>query len=947
MMDNTIILAYHSANREAAGIIDQQLARANYHFEHLICDEGELRLHERMTQTNKQVVLLVSDNFLCCEDCMYELLPVYQDLVRNKRIQPVVTDGVYFDEETGITTRRPTSFDRMSNVIHYMNYWQDQYLEVRRQKRQVSSEEELALNEELRVIRSISSEIGEFMRFFRNGDYVNWEIFKANRYYTFFDFVNGLEKHRDFQPIEIKEAIETTYPEENAHGDEEEEIIVAEQITDVDGEDLESGMFSEDKIDLAQIPGMNLLSSENNEDALLSNTVDTSEYFDDTDVALEVEASTDNEPIEERIDFAKVESENYLSIDLSEKTSSTEETESAETEIMQPIFSEITDELTDSNEEKGEEIATKEEPDVVEFSSVEEIISTGNAMIAEGQVYTALRRFEEGIARFPSDVGLRYTFAQAILKYREDYGSAKRQLEQMLTYDPRNTDAYFLIGELDEIQGNYEAAKLNFERVINIDNHYPNVHYRLANLLANKFEGQEASALYHFGITLSQTTNNADAHYQYAVLQEQYVQDQEKAIEHYQQSIELRPDHPYAHYDLAVLYHELGQHKAAATAYQQAAEINPEVNTLRNNQIFLGMESHVNNGYDHTEVESSKALIGQLQDDIKRLEDLVARNQNLLEDAHQGIADLPVMQQAKYDKELVKETSDFVAQETQESAKQEPVGTVLITGATSGIGKATADLFAAKGYRLILTGRRDKRLEDLKMYFQETYQSEVQTLNFDVRDPMAVESYTEQLSEEWRSVDILINNAGLAKGFEPIHEGKLADWETMIDTNIKGLLYMTRIVSPWMVKAGKGHIINICSIAGKEVYPNGAVYCATKHAVDALTKGMRLDLHEHGIRVSQVSPAHVEETEFALVRYEGDSERAKIYKDFQPLRASDVADTIVYLATRPPHVNIQDVVMLGTQQASATRIDRSGRGETEDIEEVRKALEVSYFGEMR
>lgn len=938
-MDNTIILAYHSANRETANIIDQQLSRANYHFEHLICDEGESRLHERLAQTNKQIVMLISDNFLCCEDCMYELLPVYQELVRAKRVQPVVTEGVYFDEETGITTRRPTSFDRMSNVIHYMNYWQDQYLEVRRQKRQVSSEEELALNEELRVIRSISSEIGEFMRFFRNGDYVHWETFKGNRYYAFFEFTNSLDKHQDFQPIEIQESLETTYPEENAH-DELEDQVEADQISDLDGEESELGTFLEDEVDVSQIPGMNLLNTTNEEDDLLSSTIDTSEYFEATP---ETENLTEEEQKQEEHTVSAVEEEDYLSIDLSDSTFSDEEHTSAEAEAAQAsIFSNVTDDSQENYDEQEE----NEEEAAVNFSSVEEVIVTGNAMIAEGQVYTALRRFEEGIAHFPSDVGLRYTFAQAILKYREDYSSAKRQLEKMLEYDPRNTDAYFLIGELDEIQGNYESAKLNFERVINIDSSYPNVHYRLANLLANKFEAQEATALYHFSLSLSQDAKNADAHYQYAILQEQYVQDQEKAIEHYQQAIALRPDHPYAHYDLAVLYHQLGQHKAAATAYQQAAEINPEVDTAQNNRIFLGKESLVTNGYDHSEVEASKALIGQLQDDIKRLEDLVAKNQNLLEDAHQGIADLPVMQEATATDEVIAEVDDFI-EEKQEKVEAAPLGTVLITGATSGIGKATADLFAAKGYRLILTGRRDKRLEELKQHYQDTYQSEVQTLNFDVRDPMAVESYTEQLAEEWRSVDILINNAGLAKGFEPIHEGKLSDWETMIDTNIKGLLYMTRAVSPWMVKAGQGHIINVCSIAGKEVYPNGSVYCATKHAVDALTKGMRLDLHKHGIRVSQVSPAHVEETEFALVRYEGDSERAKIYEDFQPLRASDVADTIFYLATRPPHVNIQDVVMLGTQQASATTIDRSGRGQMKADEIERETGEMEAIKEWR
>jgi NADP-dependent 3-hydroxy acid dehydrogenase YdfG len=188
-----------------------------------------------------------------------------------------------------------------------------------------------------------------------------------------------------------------------------------------------------------------------------------------------------------------------------------------------------------------------------------------------------------------------------------------------------------------------------------------------------------------------------------------------------------------------------------------------------------------------------------------------------------------------------------------------------------------------------------------------------------------VEAALSNLPEGFNIVDILINNAGLAKGLAPIHEGQLDHWETMIDTNVKGLLYISRLISQGMVARKKGHIINISSTAGKEAYPNGNVYCATKFAVEALTRSMRFDLYQHGIRVSQVSPGHVEETEFALVRFDGDAERAQIYQDFQPLKASDVAEAIWFIASRPAHVNIQDVFMMSNQQASATHIDRSGR----------------------
>ena len=251
--------------------------------------------------------------------------------------------------------------------------------------------------------------------------------------------------------------------------------------------------------------------------------------------------------------------------------------------------------------------------------------------------------------------------------------------------------------------------------------------------------------------------------------------------------------------------------------------------------------------------------------------------------------------------------------------------TVLITGATSGIGKAAATLFAKRGYNLIITGRRNDKLEALKQKFKRKYAVKAKALCFDIRDKDATKKAWNSLDSNLQNVDILINNAGLAKGFAPIHKGKLEDWEQMIDTNIKGLLYITRLVSPKMVKAKKGQIINICSSAGHGVYPNGNVYSATKYAVDALTQSIRLDLHKYGIRVGQVSPGHVEETEFAKVRFDGDEKKADIYKDFIPLTSNDVAEVIFFMATRKPHINIQDLLVMGTQQASVSVIHRSGR----------------------
>ncbi len=241
----------------------------------------------------------------------------------------------------------------------------------------------------------------------------------------------------------------------------------------------------------------------------------------------------------------------------------------------------------------------------------------------------------------------------------------------------------------------------------------------------------------------------------------------------------------------------------------------------------------------------------------------------------------------------------------------------IITGATSGIGKATSVKLASLKYNLIITGRRESRLEELASELEKQYSLKVKTLAFDIRDNRQTEEAIGSLFGEWKDIDVLINNAGLAAGADTIQEGLLSDWEQMIDTNIKGLLYISKLIIPFMIGRGKGQIVNISSIAGKEVYANGNVYCATKHAVEAITKGMRIDLLKHGIKVSSVSPGMVE-TEFSIVRYHGDKTKAdEVYKGLTPLFAQDIADTIEFIVTRPPHVNINDILIMPTAQASA------------------------------
>ena len=243
----------------------------------------------------------------------------------------------------------------------------------------------------------------------------------------------------------------------------------------------------------------------------------------------------------------------------------------------------------------------------------------------------------------------------------------------------------------------------------------------------------------------------------------------------------------------------------------------------------------------------------------------------------------------------------------------------FITGATSGIGRATALLLAQHNFDIIATGRRTERLQELEAQIKNV---RVKTLTFDVRDKAAVKTAIAELPSDWKNIDVLLNNAGNAHGLGPIQNGDEQDWEMMLDINVKGLLYVSKEIIPLMINQQKGHIINIGSVAGKEVYANGNVYCASKFAVDALSQGMRIDLNKEKIKVSQINPGLVQ-TEFSEVRFKGDKERASsVYQGYQPLVAEDIADLILFMVTRPAHVNLADIIIMPTAQASATTLHK-------------------------
>lgn len=247
---------------------------------------------------------------------------------------------------------------------------------------------------------------------------------------------------------------------------------------------------------------------------------------------------------------------------------------------------------------------------------------------------------------------------------------------------------------------------------------------------------------------------------------------------------------------------------------------------------------------------------------------------------------------------------------------------VLITGASSGFGEACAEAFAKKGAKLILAARRESKLKELASRLKKKYGSECRIMKLDVRRKTDVSKAINSLPEKWKNIEILLNNAGLSRGLDKLHEGNIQDWEEMIDTNVKGLLFVSRAVIPFMAANNKGHVINIGSIAGHEVYPKGNIYCATKHAVDAITKGMRIDLVDTDVRVTTIDPG-MAETEFSMVRFRGDKNKAKaVYKGITPLTPADIADAVIYAATRPLNVVVAEMILLPSKQASSSVVHR-------------------------
>ncbi len=791
------VVLFHQVNYPLAAQMTRHLVRGGFTFA-LVCEDdlkpGE-SLATRLEHDTRPLLLMVSDNFLKDSSCVANLLPVLQKREPSEIQIIVLTEG--FPDESSEPV--PTRLDRVGQILHYINYWQDQYLQLR--KIRPDQIEDAGQHEVLvKQVRKIAFEIGNLIEFLREQQTYSWEALTANHYELFFRKSGNISLHPDFKN-------EHPFLEEDEHL--EDRIRESMEVIRDDESPLE-----EDTEILVKLPIQE--QAENGQS-------DTSQ----------LQANPEHELLKKLIAY---------------KNGLEEE-----------------EEFEDDDDDWDEEEDHSESNDISDPDDEDQ--DAGHIIALPQRNLAHMKRLVE---HDPENIPARLDLAALLAEDDQFFNETTNHLEEVLRLDPKNARAFTLLGQLS---GQYKETKLAiryYEKALESDPTYGLAHLGLGRILLEEPQ-QIDRALDHLSDAKSLLTDNEEALslYGQALVS---VGKLKKATKAFKKLLKLDPENESVKAILADLYYQIGDKIKAVQVHRLAPD---------------------------TKLE---------QPDTGWPEELLSFDQSEKGDAPQT---------------TVETTTG--SKKTTQPEKEPQVLTILITGATSGIGRATARILAKAGHRLILTGRREERLHTLHEELKNEFNADVFPLSFDIRQEAVTRQMMKALPESWANVDILINNAGLASGLAPIHKGDIEDWDRMIDTNIKGLLYMTRAISPGMVKRQKGQIINICSTAGKETYPQGNVYCATKFAVEALTRSMRQDLHTYGIRVGQISPGHVEETEFAITRFHGDTEKANIYSDFNPLTSLDVANAIQFMISQPAHVNIQDIMMMGTQQGSPTMINRSGR----------------------
>jgi len=863
-------LTYCEDQKDIALAIERNLRIAGAEFTHDTRDEEEQnRMKREMRLTQDPVFLLVSDGFLKSQQCMRGALAFITDMGITRNIRPVITNANVNQPDT------------------YSEYWKSKYEELRSQKHDIPQHEQEAYNWQVMIMRRISNEIAPFIEEVNKRNPVTYEQFQADNFHTFYtahgrepDESQGLISEHDDSPTdeiisEEKEKSSMIPPVIPA-------VLPFSKSKNEPAGIIEDGLETE----LEQIED---LTESVVDEGIITENESKLDLFDESSGDFVEEAIVTEDELKS---FPDEINETPAADIFEEEITTEDELKLFEGEIdetpTQEIFEEEIIENTPANKSETTTFAHQNNSPEIELNDTEEEITWADAdtAAATGNYDVARMHYEALLEKTPYHAEGHYQYGLLLLNQFDEKDAAIEQFEVAVEQKNKYTEAWLELAHLAEKEEDYLLTKSYYEKIVSYEDDNAEAHYRLGNVLSRYFDDQPQQAAHHYQKAIDLDPDHNDARYEYATLLSAHFAGDDEAREQLEAVIANDPEHPFAYYDLAVINRKAGRKTRAYKQYKRATEINSMFKTDKNDQLFKKPKKK------KKKADCSKKA------DPKKYKELIEKHE---------VAPISTVQT------------------TQAKPESTPQYTVLITGGTSGIGKATAELFARNGHRVIVTGRRADRLTNLKEDLENQYDTNIKTLEFDVRDHQAVTTATKQLTDEWQDIDILINNAGLALGRSSIHEGNIEDWETMIDTNVKGLLYMTRAIAPRMAERGMGHIINISSISGKEVYPGGAVYCATKHAVDAITRGARMDLVKHGIRVSSISPGHVL-TEFADVRYKGDRDRVEEgYAGFDPLKADDIADVVYYVATRPESVNIQDVYMFSKQQASAMVVDRSGK----------------------
>jgi len=827
-MRNQLTLIYHSDNYLAAQQILDDLSGYNIDLHPFSEKDFNYNFLAFCESLETPVLLLISHNWLTCGECLYNSLPGLKQLHESNKLFLTITDGN--EEENGIQKQIPTKIERVSDVIHYMKYWQEAFLETRKNRINSGTTESIEIEKATKVI---GQNFGDLINYIRPIFHPYLDKLQRSSYQPVFDQFNfTVEKveNQDSPVFDLSKQLNPALEHVTESIDNQERIVQTSHLEEQQLDSVDSFLGNHSTTNSTNAPASK-------------------------DVPIVQQITEDIPPLEE-------ETEEFIT-----PPETNTQNGSVPTNVNTEIIDSVQDEVTERTITEETALANNNDIEIID-ESIDNVLEQAVQYFKEGKDQDGFNLFENAIRNnYADNATLRYYYAYYLAQRKSAFDEAIHQLDTILLYDSKNDNAFFLLAELAEIKENYALAKNYYLQTHQLNPDYPNINYRIGLILQEHFQGAEQEAAAYFEAEVRKDHENIDAIYRLGIHYSEQEENLDLAKSSFLSVLDLDKDHAFANYDLALIFHNQGDAKKAAYYYKKGCVNNPELKTEQNDFAFL------------TPIENQ-----------------------LNEDSNQPFHE-----------------SSFLKNPTVETKN------ILITGATSGIGLATAEKFANQGgCRLILSGRRRNRLVQIKDAIEESFDIDVTILQFDVRDHIAVMEAIGTLEAPFNRVDVLINNAGLALGLSSIASGDLSDWETMIDTNIKGLLYTTKEIAPLMIAQNGGHIINIGSIAGKEAYPNGNVYNATKAAVEMLTKAMRLDLHKYNIRVGQVAPGHVE-TEFAINRFHGDEAKASIYEDFTPLSAGDIANIIYFMVNQPKHVNIQDILVFPTQQASATVINRSGR----------------------